>query len=1199
MVRCSTPDTLIGLGGGGSRVVYRFMQQRWILDEVLDNGPSNGDHGPDTLRATTIDTAINDDWHDDKKKNVEDVISAAISDSDYEEEDRYLEFEGPTIIPNELTTGWKKEMLTSPKSIGKLRDDTGLNSWWLKNGRDPLDNVNEKGFDSGVDRLRAVSKSLYHIADHTGVETVKVRPEGTAVIVTSLGGGTGSGLALDLAADLAPDVDEIHLFGVLPRDRAGADLKANAHAALSEFEYSELTGEGPFDSITLIPHLDEVSEKNQEFEMAVIRTMIARLNGGDNIKKLRPRGGDQASAPAYAPFTFAYPVTLRYDFEAKEQAKDVVERTLDDKRTELRKESDLYDVVKQYLRESFADTAGAELESQDQGRLDIGSNGLSRVAALQDRIEEDLYEDFLSDDALKVADLSETVEQIQDEFENHFDDEKIGITENATDAERAKEFVELVPERLKTTLENNFEFRERDGSKYKLVEALKLEIENVKDRRDIRKAVSRITAEENEGLTEAEAEVFRNGLLNVVLRDDVTFLAEEITNDRVQDQIGDLRKEVSELTERQSDLEELWAEVARDIRSKRNTWYDKVSDDASRLAAVNKNRQTLQQALDDLSKEIEQKCREINSAGKAELERISLDLSRIGPLGSESDEINGIAPINSKLEEIGIDKIPARTIEDGFEQVKRARRLEIEHGSGLLSPNNEEEFANAVERATKDGWFKINSNRRQISVEDEFKCEFDSPLQVSDDIDQAEEEAIDAIADAFTEAFTDQGQDSFPKYSIEPSGGYGKLTVPQGSSVITVRESLETGLRASTKTELKELLDDVMPVGDINPEEPSTDVFDSDSTTNSGNRGAMLQLVDAYLHPIGEEIKTVSGRISRLTDSEDEDGLITRLEKLRGLAEGHDVVSVELPKANRGDKPSETYGKDYSENYGGIYDFDLENTFQYEGNENPYVVPMKTDPSDLANDPNDIGDTTIVEDGSDEIERKFRQQILDLIESSNKAPFSLNLRGTAQKTGDTAYTDLRIRQVYLSRGYDSLLREIDTKYDQVYNEIEKVLPLSKSNDIYDGDQYPFGWTDDVSMVTFVGGIFLDNIELVHGMDGYKEMYEETYGESSFPGSHHTIGLGAMWDRWSAMGEWVSEEWERENLDSDADFGGYVYRSELHDPDDQDFIEEINYLSSSEDESAKDLFLDALAADAYENTVPLESDEGAETGSELD
>jgi len=281
-------------------------------------------------------------------------------------------------------------------------------------------------------------------------------------------------------------------------------------------------------------------------------------------------------------------------------------------------------------------------------------------------------------------------------------------------------------------------------------------------------------------------------------------------------------------------------------------------------------------------------------------------------------------------------------------------------------------------------------------------------------------------------------------------------------------------------------------------------------------------------------------------------------------------------------------GSTFVEKYDGIYGFGLDDSFSYENDQNPYVVPMETKPADLAGDPADISETKILQNRTDEIKTEFRRETAELIRNDERAPYEVSLRGDGEKSTDanTAYKQHRIRQVYLSRGLEEN-RAIGAKYQEVYEEYDKQGMLLKNSDIYNADTYPYGWGDDVTMVTFVGGIFLDNISLLSEPNGYRDNYRATHDQAEFPGSHHTIGLGAMWDRWSMLGDWVTDTWEEANPESDADFGGFVYRDEVYDPNDKSFIDKIKYHNETDGESAADLFLDALTADAYENTVEIE------------
>jgi hypothetical protein len=1184
MVRCSTPDTLIGLGAGGSRIVYRFMEQEWVLNEVLGRGPG-GDYPPDTLRATTIDTATDEAWHDDRAAVVDRTVDTAIERSVYNQRDGYLEFEGPTIIPDELPAGWTDD-LTEPDAIADLRSDVGLNSWWLKQGRDPLTAVDD-GFGRGLYRRRAMGKALYHVSQEHDVdaEPVRIPVEGEVCLVTTLGGGTGSGIVTDLAADLVdryPEVDSVHLYGVLPGSGEAADIKTNAYAALSELEYVELTGESPFDSITLLPHLDAVVDDDAAFELAAVRTILARQNGGEAVDELRPYRQNTLFAPGYAPFTIASPATLRYGFVTRRDARDTVMETLEEKRAELDTERALLGAVEQYLKQTFPESAGAELAGPASvGRVDFDDHD-RRLLELRHRIEADLVNEFLGSDVLTLLDI-ETAERIDEAFREVSDEEHLGTDGVDDETKRARLFVERVPDRLVDRLESEvlFELTEQDQIAYLLASTVQQELENVAHRRDLYEAISRITIDEVSGLSETEAEVVRTTLVEVVLDDERRYPESVIANPRIRDLIEDAVRELDRCEEVAAVLETQYETIVRELRERGAEWRYEVKADAVRLAAINREWEVVADTLDDLSRRIEQRCRELNSVRDVdELERIELDLDQIGPLGPEN--LYGITPVNEKLGRMGLSRVPAIEIEEGFESAKRARELEMAHGRGLLFPSdNADEFAVAVQQASEDGWFSINPSASTTSIEDEFVCSFNAEkLRRDDEVESSESDAIESVGAAFVEAFTDDG--TFVEGNPESEHG---VHVPDGQPPQTVRATLESALAASTATDADALLGGVLPVDDVDPSEPSARPLSGQRP----NGDAMEQLVDAYLRPIGRAYETATERAAELTGDGDSPGLLARLKTLRALTVGEHAVaddghgSIELPEGTPGrdDPPS---GVEFAQTYDGIYEFDFDDPFE---RDDPYVRPMWTAPDDLAGDPEHIGDTDLLENCRDEVEQEFRRETSDLIENDKRAPYELSLFGNAEKVDNPAYKQHRIRQVYLSRGLEEQYR-VGKQYDDVYDEYRNAgLPLANNPELYDAETHPHGWADDVTMVTFVGGLFLDNINLVSEPGGYRDAYEETRKVSEFPGSHHTIGLGAMWDRWSVLGEWVTDAWEEVNPDSDADFGGFVSRDEVYDPTDQSFVDEVQYRNETDGESAVDQFLDALTADAYENTVEVE------------
>lgn len=1191
MVRCSTPDTLIGLGEGGSRVVYRFMEQQWILNEVLGNGRGNADQRPGTLRATTIDTATGETWHEDRAGAVKATVQAAIENSEHVAGDRFLEFQGPTIIPDKLPTGLKNKLHPASKSIVNLLADGRLNSWWLEEGCEPLNQLDDRGFDDGLNGFRAMSKALFHITQQKSAncDLVAVPPEGEVCIVTSLGGGTGSGLAIDLATSLNDEhynINNIHLYGILPHTGEDTVSNANAYAALSELEYAELAGESPFDTITLIPHLEAVEDKNAEFEMAAVRTILARQNG-KSVDRLRPRRMSATYAPAYAPFTIASPVTLQFDFATKEEALEVVVETLKEKSQELEAENTLYDVVEQYLKESFPNTAGAELAGVGSDRRVDFDGHDRRLGELQRRIEGDLWGEFLGSDALAVVDFEGTVDRIEEAFKVVCDDDSLGIAGFADERERTARFVELVPERLIERLEAEIEPELTDGDPiaYELVKTVQDELENVARRRNLYQAISRITAKEVPELSEGIAETIRTALVEVILDEETRYLASEITSPRLREMIEYQERELTRHEDVLTALGKQYETVAAEIERMRAAWYDSVQKEAELLAAINRNEQAIPDAVYDLSDRIERACYEVNRAEtEAELNRIELNLDQTSPLGNQDKSFDGIVPLNEMLDTMELEPIPVDEVKGGFKSIKRARQLELTHGGILPWRDNSEEFETAVREAEESSWFSINPGEPDVSIEDRFVCSFRSEkFDLSVEIDVVREDVIDAIAETFAAVFTEDGE-TFVSYEAESEHW---IDIPQGGSPRTVQATLTSALAASSETDPDDILHDVMPVSEIDLSDPSQEPLSGWSP----NGDALKLIVDAYLQPIIQQYEAAKERYDVLVDDKHAPGLVSRMKTLRAIAEGTErvdapdpsyPVSVGVPNLADRDFNSMS-GYEFAEKYEGIYGFDLDDLFKYEGNQNPYVVPMVTDLADFAGDPADIAETQILEKRSDDIEKWFHRKTSDLIWSDKRAPYELSIRGNATKTATTDYKQHRIRQVYLSRAFEGMYK-IGKQYDEVYGEYDNILSLE--GEMYDAETHPHGWTDDVTMVTFVGGIFLDNISLVSEPGGYRDAYQNSYDQVGSPGSHHTIGLGAMWDRWSLLGEWVTDAWEEANPDTDADFGGFVYRNEVYDPSNNSFVEEIKYRNKTDDESAADLFLDALTANAYESTVGI-------------
>jgi hypothetical protein len=93
--------------------------------------------------------------------------------------------------------------------------------------------------------------------------------------------------------------------------------------------------------------------------------------------------------------------------------------------------------------------------------------------------------------------------------------------------------------------------------------------------------------------------------------------------------------------------------------------------------------------------------------------------------------------------------------------------------------------------------------------------------------------------------------------------------------------------------------------------------------------------------------------------------------------------------------------------------------------------------------------------------------------------------------------------------------------------------ITEHEDLSDKRIRDFGGPWDISMVTFVGGVFLDNLSLVTDSDvGYKKFYTDIlHSEETETVSRHSLGIGGR------------DEYIRKEVDGEC---GFVYRNELID-----------------------------------------------------
>jgi hypothetical protein len=296
---------------------------------------------------------------------------------------------------------------------------------------------------------------------------------------------------------------------------------------------------------------------------------------------------------------------------------------------------------------------------------------------------------------------------------------------------------------------------------------------------------------------------------------------------------------------------------------------------------------------------------------------------------------------------------------------------------------------------------------------------------------------------------------------------------------------------------------------------------------------------------------------------------------------------VDLPTAREMESEPETYGARFAEEYEGLYttDFSREGK-SIEDGDGVYIKRKQADPADIIDDPDHIGESSILESEEDEIENDFENFVRENIFDSQEkvAPINnIKPEGTGEKLTDLRYSHLSFRPMYMSKAFDGATK-LDYKYKDVLN-VAETHTYNHQSQIYGAEEWVIGSPDEISMVMFIGGLYMDNIRSVTTSRGYEENYEDRYRRSEFVGEHHSIGLGGKWSYWQS----IQDALDADEVDElGPDYGAHIHRNTTQMTN--EFVEELMTKMDDEDASAAEIFLDMFEADAYESTIPLSEDE---------
>jgi len=1077
--RVTVPDTIIGIGNAGKQVVYTLLEQEWILEDALK--PREADSNP-SINPIVIDTVTGSEQNKDIER-----ISSINTDIEKACEEygnnatTKLEYINPVEETDQRYTS--AHGLTYPGEVADIASEAGLKAWWFDQNPELLDE--NENYSEGVIRRRALSKALYH-ASQTGSDPLSevVNTAGNAdkvYIVVGLGGGTGSGMFLDLAKRINETygATDIELFGVLPGPREEDDTRANAHAALSEIEYVSLTQSDPFQNVVLVPY--GPSNDDGLFEEAVAYGIIAHRNLESNHRDKLDNNDDARGPAEYAPFTVCSPRIIRYDAEGVTNAKEAVEEFRKEKETALNREHDLYGAVEDIITEEF-DAAGEQLEAglAENGHPTHDLYNLDSEEARQARERLDEFEHLLADQAFDDLDY-QAHEDLRTDLRNAIENAQDGLSDDLTTREEREEVVTKAASSvdLFDPVEEEYAGEEKDRE---LAKVLRSELRAIKRRTEIQKSLHII-----------DSESIREGF-RIALDNELGYAAAGDLNTDWQGIVED----IDEVEEETAALEELRSELKRERDDGLDDWRSSVEADIAYLTDVDARKQRLEERLSDLNANIIDATGTIDSAHNPK------------QVPDDPLDFSGFDAINQDFEALGLEnrKIESDNITaslQGLAEMKRVWLMADEEG-GLLDslgdifgPDAEEELEDrfyAARQNVDQNLFKVPSDFDSLS----FDCDFLDEDNIKNRVEVLTKERRRRIDDIVNELDRAVKRPDFDLEELAEadSPAVESVDVP---GVGRSEDFYADQLRKELSDDLSESYADSL----------LDELCRNSRRSDESSSGIVFQAFDAsFVAPVETEIERRTERLETLEDEEQQ------YERVRSLVRNEGAAFTD-----EGTGP-----EDIEMSFGG-------------SSEESYAYHQILDPEEKGRllTPNDIVEAGLYEKEGE----KIKTHLTELAEEVGNLGGSMPLNtGSVAYQGETSnastsdgsmYMKHRVYPVYMSRALES-----DHGGDPYFDDIQENLVdngvYAKNNmEGYHPTKVGNAGEWDFSMVPFIGGVFLDNLSLVsRPSNGYRSTYEtERSDKRDNIRVRHTHALDGLDDY---------HEW------SDSGRGGYVVRDGL-------------------------------------------------------
>ncbi|WP_167837451.1 tubulin-like doman-containing protein [Halosimplex halophilum] len=702
------PDVVVGIGGAGKSVVYDALNTDWILEAGLDDQQGSGLFDAYVLDTDRSQRSTDLDQIDEISRRIEETAQA-LGQGGVSHRLEYLDLaDAADAVAN-------TDLLRQDQIAQQVIDSSGLSTWWLT-----ADDT-EWGLESfahGTIRKRAIAKGLFHAAKaRDGMDSLlsSLNAGEDAVIVAGLGGGTGSGVALDLAREAAAGAS-IHLLGLLPSRDSSSDALINAYTTLSELEYCFLTDRSPFESVVLV---DPPGDDWSETTTVAVNALVGHANLSRGARRLN--SSLDVGPPRHAPFTVATAGISQYTTPSIAESEAVFTQFLEDRTESLDHELQFYGALEAELP-NYLDT------------YETGDTGVETVFDEGQPEHQNVVFSRLQD--LEVFDLTERIEHVRSLLEDEvlgsvatgaiedwlhwFDQLESSVTAPKSDlspSEERRRKLRIIYDRDPDIAPEKYD----DITSQKLTECLNSELAAIRAR-------ARLVASAR--LFEADRP---QDLLRAILDREHGPIVPQLFDAR-----DELRDRLDELSDRATTIEQTRDEVAHLVEDASHDWLADVHTDLEWVAAFESNYRRLE---------------ELHTALEEALERFAHDITQASsPENSPELEFTQFRELNDLRRELGMEPIDETRIRNNLEAVRAAREIYLSSEQAhllkrwLRGDELRDQYHDAI-RGIQDDLFEVEPNE---PFESRFRCRFVGGFDASRVRDKYEKR-IDRILTALDE----------------------------------------------------------------------------------------------------------------------------------------------------------------------------------------------------------------------------------------------------------------------------------------------------------------------------------------------------------------------------------------------------------------------------------------------------------------